>query len=402
MKANVIDLFSGCGGLTDGFLQAGGYNTLAAVDWEFPTVDTLRKRLSDKWGYEQASQKVICFDMQKTESLIHGWDDSAYGKSCGIKELVGSNKVDVVIGGPPCQAYSIAGRIRDKNGMHDDYRNYLFESYIKVVKTFQPKVCIFENVQGMLSAAPGGVSIIERISNDFNDAGYYISEELREVALFNTSDFGVPQKRLRVIVVAVNKNQCKDYKDMVNEFYLKLNSLKISTVETVNKAIEDLPRILPLDNPKSRVSHYVEHEALNVSDHKPRFHNNRDVGIFRLLANDIQSGQNKYTHSEQLKALYTEKTGKVSSVHKYHVLRGDSPSNTIPAHLYKDGLRHIHPDPEQARSITVREAARLQTFDDDYVFLGSNGAKYKMIGNAVPPKFAKLIALSVKDVLTKE
>ena len=90
--------------------------------------------------------------------------------------------------------------------------------------------------------------------------------------------------------------------------------------------------------------------------------------------------------------LYTAMTGKRSNVHKYYVLRPDEPSNTIPAHLYKDGMRHIHPDPEQARSITVREAARLQSFDDDFIFEGSMGAQYKMIGNAVPPGFAKIIA----------
>ena len=399
MKSNVVDLFSGCGGLTDGFAQTGYYNTLAAVDWELPTVETLRKRLSDKWNYQKVTDKVVCFDMQKTDQLIYGWNDDIYGVSPGLKKIIGSKEVDVVIGGPPCQAYSVAGRIRDENGMHDDYRNYLFESYIKIVQTFQPKVCIFENVQGMLSAAPGGISIVKRISDAFSEAGYYISQELKEVALFDTSDFGIPQKRLRVIIVAVSKKQCKEYKEIVDSFYSQLNTFKTSKVKTVEDAIGDLSKIFPLTTPEKRVSHYLDFEMDKVSDHTPRFHNRRDVEIFQLLADDIQSGRNKYIHSDQLKILYTEKTGKVSSVHKYHVLRRDRPSNTIPAHLYKDGLRHIHPDPSQARSITVREAARLQTFDDDYVFLGSNGAKYKMIGNAVPPKFAKLIAVSVKEVL---
>ena len=101
-----------------------------------------------------------------------------------------------------------------------------------------------------------------------------------------------------------------------------------------------------------------------------------------------------------LKELYTQKTGKTSNVHKYHVIRWDEPSNLIPAHLYKDGLRHIHPDSLQRRSITVREAARLQTFDDDYIFDGSNVEVYKMIGNAVPPGFARKLAEAVSDLLT--
>ena len=105
--------------------------------------------------------------------------------------------------------------------------------------------------------------------------------------------------------------------------------------------------------------------------------------------------------TESLKKLYTEVTGRKSNVHKYHVIRWDEPSNLIPAHLYKDGLRHIHPDSAQLRTITVREAARLQTFDDDYVFYGSTGDAYKMIGNAVPPRFSKCLADAVYEVLLK-
>ena len=120
-----------------------------------------------------------------------------------------------------------------------------------------------------------------------------------------------------------------------------------------------------------------------------------------MLAEDILSGERKYESTEALKELYTKVTGKVSNVHKYHVCEWDKPSNLIPAHLYKDGLRHIHPDSEQARTITVREAARLQTFDDDFCFGNSMTEAYKMIGNAVPPLFAKKLALAVSDMMEK-
>lgn len=123
--------------------------------------------------------------------------------------------------------------------------------------------------------------------------------------------------------------------------------------------------------------------------------------IFRLLAHDIESGRNEYVSTEALKKLYTEKTGKTSNIHKYYVIRWDEQSNLIPAHLFKDGLRHIHPDPKQSRTITVREAARLQTFDDDYDFIGSNMETYKMIGNAVPPRFAKCLAEAVYELLMR-
>lgn len=138
-----------------------------------------------------------------------------------------------------------------------------------------------------------------------------------------------------------------------------------------------------------------------VANHIPRFHSKRDIGVFRLLEEDIESGRKEYVSTEKLKELYTQITGKKSNIHKYYVLRRNEPSNTIPAHLYKDGMRHIHPDSKQARSITVREAARLQTFPDDFEFLGSNMAQYKMIGNAVPVDFAKIVAEALYKLIVK-
>ena len=118
-----------------------------------------------------------------------------------------------------------------------------------------------------------------------------------------------------------------------------------------------------------------------------------------FLEEDIESGRKQYTDAESLKRLYSMVTGKSSSVHKYYVLRWDEPSNLIPAHLYKDGLRHIHPDSKQGRTITVREAARLQTFPDEYIFHGSQTDSFKMIGNAVPPLFAKKLAESLYTLI---
>jgi DNA (cytosine-5)-methyltransferase 1 len=401
---NTIELFSGCGGLTDGFKQSGHFNMLAGVEWDKNAIQALRNRLQKKWQYKNAEDIMLNFDIQRINELLNGFDDIEYGTSNGLIDIVGKEKVTAIVGGPPCQAYSVAGRIRDDNGMHDDYRNFLFESYIKVVNHFQPDVCIFENVPGMLSAKPGGISIIERIEKAFDDSGYFISRKLKQEAVFDTSKFGVPQKRLRVIIVAIRKASFENYEDKVNEFYQTMNSYTSDIVKSVDEAIGDLPKLFPLKMPTKKVSHCIDNtlDSLAIADHIPRFHNVRDIDIFRLLAKDIETEQFKYTHSDALKQLYTEKTGKVSAVHKYHVLRKEKPSNTIPAHLYKDGLRHIHPDSEQARTITVREAARLQTFDDDFEFSGGNGAKYKMIGNAVPPLFAKNIANALSKILSKE
>ncbi|WP_203249591.1 MULTISPECIES: DNA cytosine methyltransferase [Cysteiniphilum] len=397
---STIDLFAGCGGLTDGFKQSKKFELKALVEWDKHAVQTLRHRLETKWYYQDVESKVIHFDIQRTDELINGYkNDVDYGTSIGLNRLVQNQKVDVVIGGPPCQAYSVAGRIRDEKGMHEDYRNFLFESYIKVVKHFRPKACIFENVQGMLSASPGGVSIIDRVTEAFHNAGYYISTNLRENALFDTADFGVPQKRLRVIIVAISKRDFSDYKERTEKFYKQLNSLKSKTIKTVSDAISDLPGLYPLEIMEKRKSHIAAESITHISNHEPRFHNKRDINIFKLLTQDICNGMNEYINSEALKKLYKERTGKMSTVHKYHVLRLDKPSNTIPAHLYKDGLRHIHPDPLQARSITVREAARLQTFPDDFLFKSTQGNNYKMIGNAVPPSFAKKIALALSEIL---
>lgn len=395
MKFNVIDLFAGCGGLTDGFLQTDQFNTLAAVDWELPTVETLKKRLTTRYGYDINTEKVLHFDIQRTEELINGYSDSTYGSSKGLKYLVGNNQVDFIIGGPPCQAYSIAGRVRDDNGMHDDYRNYLFESYVKIVQHYQPAAFVFENVEGILSAKPGGISIVHRIKEAFNDAGYEITDNLRTDALFDTSFYNVPQKRKRVIIFGVKRDQNSFSK--VQDFYKTLKAK--ATVNPLNSksAFENLPKIYP--SVTSNQSHSIKLNGVPLpKNHEPRMHSLRDIEIFELLANDIKTGANKYVSSKALIELYKEKTGKDSNFHKYHVIREDKPSNTIPAHLYKDGLRHIHPDPKQARSITVREAARLQSFDDDFEFLGSRGDQYKMIGNAVPPKFSKIIAETILEI----
>lgn len=397
---NTIDLFAGCGGLTEGFKKSGHYRMLAAVEWDNDAHSTLVHRLLNHHGYKDAKQRCILADIQDTDSLIYGKNiNDKFPTHLGLSSLVADQKVDVIIGGPPCQAYSIAGRIRDEDGMRNDYRNYLFESYMAIVDHFKPAACIFENVPGMLSASPGGVPIINRISDAFQKSGYVISSNIKTQAMFDVSEFGVPQKRNRVIIAAFRQNAFTNPKNIIDEFYQNLESEKTSTIRTVDDAIGHLPRLYPLKSEIGGKSHQAD-ELNFIVDHEPRFHNQRDIEIFKMLANDIATGREQYTSTEALKALYTEKTGKTSSVHKYYVLRREKPSNTIPAHLYKDGLRHIHPDPKQARSITVREAACLQSFDIDFDFLGSNGSKYKMIGNAVPPLFSHKIAKALNITLS--
>lgn len=390
MMLNTIELFAGCGGLLDGFKQTNKYSLLAAVEWQKPQVNTLIERLESKYNIKDASERVFCFDIQRTDELIYGWkDDKVYSSSKGMDHQIAKQTVDVITGGPPCQAYSIAGRIRDQNGMKDDYRNFLFESYISVVAHYKPKIILFENVEGILSAIPTGEKITYLIKKGFDKIGYEIIDDLRNNALFDLSEFGIPQKRKRVIIVGIRRDNINiNYQRELKYFYSLLSKYKTSKINTVRDAIGDLPAIYPLDIQLKKVAYFNES---NINGHQVRFHNKRDQEIFFELAKDIEVGSLKYINVENLIQLYYEKTGKKSNVHKYYVLRWNEPSNTIPAHLKKDGLRHIHPDPKQKRSITVREAARLQTFDDDFLFNSSMVSNFEMIGNAVPPMFGRIL-----------
>lgn len=401
---NTLDLFVGCGGLSEGFEQSRKYKMIGAVEWEPSPVKELRNHLKNRWGIHDAEERVLQFDIQRTEELFNGWNDEKFGISDGLDSLVGNQQLDVIIGGPPCQAYSMAGRIRDENGMRDDYRNYLFESYLKVVRHYKPKVFVFENVPGILSAKPGdgSVKIIDLIQKAFADAGYVVLPNLSN-AIIDMTEYGVPQNRKRIIILGVSEEYYGDKaKTMVEEFYSSyLPEYKVEKKATVKEAIGDLPKLKPLDEPISYSGRKLSHEmpVPLINGHISRFHNKRDIELFRFLEEDIASGRKEYTNTEALKKLYTKLTGKTSNVHKYYVLRWDEPSNLIPAHLFKDGLRHIHPDPEQARTITVREAARLQTFPDDYYFNCSQTDAFKMIGNAVPPLFAKKVAFAIYHLI---
>lgn len=409
-KIRMIDLFSGCGGLVEGFMQTGLYEPTASVEWEKAPVTTLRHRLKNKWNIEHAEESAIRFDMQRTDELFNGFeDDDDYGSSKGLDYFVdATNGIDVIIGGPPCQAYSVAGRIQDKNRMRDDYRNYLFEYYLKVVERYQPKLFVFENVPGMLSAMPDGTPITDLIRRDIEAKGYEIINDIKGHALIDMSEFSVPQNRRRVILIGVRKNlfsSSEEIQNMLIDFYDNiLSQYKSDKVISVEEAIGDLEKCLPLDEQiaikgMGKFSHSIPESKF--SSHIPRFHNQRDIGIFRMLAKDIEDGTFEYTDSNKLNEIYNKATGGNSSVHKYHVLRRELPSTTILAHLYKDGLRFIHYDSEQARSITVREAARLQGFPDDFEFVAPRGSQYKMIGNAVPPIFSKQLAQAVSEFLVK-
>ncbi|EGO9037485.1 DNA (cytosine-5-)-methyltransferase [Enterococcus faecalis] len=405
-KIKVVDLFSGAGGLLEGFMQSGYYYPQASVEWEKAPIETLRNRLKKKWNIEHADESSIWFDMQRTDELFNGFNDEKYGSSKGLDYYI-EDGTDVIIGGPPCQAYSQAGRTKDKYGMKFDYRNYLFEYYLKTVERYQPELFVFENVPGMLSAMPDGTPIVELIKKDVNNIGYEIVENIKEHALIDTSEYGVPQNRKRVILVGLKKSgrTYKECQDLLINFYDEiLPEYKSDKKITVEEAIGDLPEAYPLSEaitvPKVGKQSHSLPEGVDLNwGHVARFQNERDINIFGLLAEDIASGKNELQDAEKLNEIYNQATGGNSKVHKYHVLRKNQPSTTITAHLHKDGLRFIHPDPKQKRTITVREAARLQSFPDDFEFISTRGNNYKMIGNAVPPEFSRRLSLAIREFL---
>ena len=408
-KLTCLDLFAGAGGLSEGFLQAGRYVFLGHVEWEKPMVDTLRNNLVKRWGYSEveAKKRVVQFDIQKSEELFCGnWseetkheyannNDSLFIEK-GLDGLIGGRDVDVIIGGPPCQAYSLAGRAQDPNSMKNDYRNYLFESFVKIVDRYKPKVFVFENVPGMLSACPGDTLVINRICNAFDKIGYDIrNPKEMSKSIYCASDFGVPQDRNRVIIFGVEKNSglC------VEDFYKELDKHKSEVPpKTVRDAIGNMPKFTPLDKPRKEGRVNVSHELIgnvHIPLHKARYHNLRDIEVFKKW---ITNNMNELPNDEKLE-FYKQVSGKNSNHNKYRSLCWDKPSPTIVSHLYKDGLMFIHPDVTQARSITIREAALLQSFPMDFEFVGSDAYCFKMIGNAVPVLFAKSIAETVSNVL---
>lgn len=408
-KYTFIDLFAGCGGLSEGFLQSKHFCGLAHVEWEMPMVETLRHRLTTKWkeSKESSLKKVIHFDIQKTDELINGsWSKESlaiYGatnhediKSHGLKGLIGNTHVDLIIGGPPCQAYSIHGRATDKDSMNNDYRNYLFESFCKVVRQFQPEIFVFENVAGLLSAKPGGVPVTKRIYEAFDAIGYQIlNPELLKGALYNALDFNVPQNRPRVIILGIKNNS----QFSLSELYDSIEKGKSTKRKlTVRDAIGDLPPLYPLpkqirDGRRTR-SHQTNPNP-NITQHEARNHGPREQGIFKEW---VENNMNHISHQDMI-TYYFKKTGHKTLYQKYKSLEWDKPSHTIVAHLSKDGYMFIHPDPAQQRSITIREAACIMTFPIDYMFLGNTAYNFKMIGNAVPVKFATAIANCLYKVL---
>lgn len=398
-KYTFIDLFAGCGGLSEGFYRMG-FNALAHVEIDHWACETLRKRML-YYGYKNGNKEVIEADITRTDIIKL------------INEAISGKEVDVIIGGPPCQAYSTAGRVRDGKGMAKDPRNFLFESYVHILNHFLPKFFVFENVTGLLSAKVNGDYIFPKIIKALSEHYYVLNDP--SVLVKNTADYGVPQLRKRVIIMGVRK----DLEDAsVNDLYNNLiathwnpetsyeNRINKKKYINVRQAIGDLPPVEPGDDGSLDAFEYkCDNEFLKrigekgvfpLLDHIARKHNQLDRERFLMMI------KNHWTFGQLRRNMpqYEHEHARVFD-NSYVVQWWDLPSKTILAHIWKDGFQFIHPDETQARSFTVREAARIQSFPDDFEFAGSRSEKFKQIGNAVPPLFAEALAKTILLSLEK-
>lgn len=397
-KYTFIDLFSGCGGLSEGFYRMR-FTALAHVEINHWACETLRKRMA-YYGYSNIEREVIEKDITSADILTD------------IDNAVAGRSVDVIIGGPPCQAYSTAGRVRDAKGMASDPRNFLFESYVKILEHFRPKFFVFENVTGLLSARVNGKPIMPSIMSALGNSYKLINDP--NILVHNTADYGVPQIRKRVIIMGVRKDiTTKEAMDLYNGVVKTHWNPETDLVErkglkkfvSVKDAIGDLPSVEPGEDASTNSYDYPCNNAFlkrigkagiyPLMDHIARKHNALDRERFAIMIN------NHWSFGQLRKEMpqYEHEHARVFD-NSYVVQWWDLPSKTILAHIHKDGFQFIHPDGNQARSFTVREAARIQSFPDDFEFAGSRGEKYKQIGNAVPPLFAEALAKSIKKNLS--
>lgn len=415
-KYNFIDLFAGAGGLSEGFFQEG-FNPIAHVEMNEYASNTLETRscyyyfkkenkldVYYKYLKKEISRedmlKQVPSDVIKTVINETMTDKSISGIFNRIDEIMkedGIKEVDVIIGGPPCQAYSLVGRAQSKHmrtPMSEDPRNDLYKLYARFLRKYQPKMFVFENVMGIITANNG--KTWKNIKSYLRRVGYEI--ECREQ---NSKDFGVLQNRRRMIIVGWLKNSGLSYPEFE----------KIQSEALVNDLLYDLPALTPgtSSNKYTRrnVRPYVLETGIRTNDdvltmHECRPNIDRDIQIYQLAVELWNNGHQRLKYYDLPDELVTHKNTR-SFVDRFKVVEGDEHCcHTILAHLSKDGHHFIHPDINQHRSITPREAARIQSFPDSYYFEGPRTAQFVQIGNAVPPMMARGIARGIKEQLPKE
>lgn len=502
MKKNIpiVDLFAGPGGLGEGFssLNEGkSFKILISAEMDSSACETLKLRayyrqLKRNLNRELPQYYKYCEGKEtypynhKTKKIWKAACDEAQKLTLGDKldneklnAILTKNKINfkkdwVLIGGPPCQAYSIIGRSRnlgkESYKPEKDSRHFLYKEYLNVIKNYQPKIFVMENVKGILSSKINGKNIFHTILSDLSNPSAnskksyrYKIYSLTSPTYFETGmdvnninlkdfivkseDFGIPQARHRVILLGVRS-------DVQKKPRVLIKSLKKITV---SDAISDLPFLKSkITKQKENSSNWVDtykdnlaslikegakykcyselvHNMKNfqsgiqksnvtskntshelhkwfrdnrlkvVLNHEPRGHIKEDLkrylyaAFFALTYLRSPNGHEEF----KLKGLKPNhknwESGKFSD--RFRVQLNSKPATTITSHISKDGHNFIHPDPAQNRSLTVREAARLQTFPDNYFFQGTRTQQFHQVGNAVPPLLAKQIAEIIQEII---
>ncbi len=407
-KLNYIDLFAGAGGLSEGFIREG-FHPVAHVEMNKEACDTLKTRLAFHHLSQNKRLKTYFAYLKKEISREQLWqlipedllnsviNDEISGKTIQnifnkIDKQLHNKKVDVIIGGPPCQAYSVVGRSRDPNRMKGDNRNFLFRYYAKFLERYKPKYFVFENVLGLQTA--GNKKYLTEMIQLFSDIGYST-----DMKVLNAEEYGVLQRRRRVVIIGhrtKRKFLFPELKTIPNNYQIKKD------------LFYDLPKLKPgeelhIAKYTKPINEYLKQtETRNgvdfVTQHITRKHNERDLEIYSIAIDKWLNGKERLKYDELPAHLQTHNKKNIF-LDRYKVVDPTGHSHTVVAHISKDGHYYIYPDLNQVRSISVREAARIQSFPDDYFFEGGRAAAFKQIGNAVPPLMAEKIAASLKYLL---
>ena len=417
---NFIDLFAGAGGLSEGFIRAG-YTPLAHIEMDKYACDTLKTRAAFHWLKEQNKLEIYKEYLKNKQEKEDGsklWEqvpksviDTVIQSEIGEKtitnlfkevdSLIDNKKVDIIIGGPPCQAYSVIGRARMKEKVLDDPRNELYKYYVRFLECYQPKMFVFENVLGIRSAKNG--QPFEDLKRLADKAGYVMKDDV-QIA----SEHGVLQNRQRVIIVGWRKDTAFHYPELKAEknHYEILKDL-FADLKNIKSGEGKLCEPIKYQKPLAEMEYLQKSQIRNsefdfTTQHIARPNNENDREIYKMAV-DMWLNENKRIDYSKIPAHLQHHKNKETFCNRFQVVNPYGCCHTVVAHIAMDGHYYIYPTlnptKENIRSITVREAARIQSFPDDYYFEGSRTAAFKQIGNAVPVVMAHKIAKELKAQL---
>ena len=410
-KYSYVDIFAGASGLAEGFYQAGFY-PVAHVERDSNACLTIKTRTAYHYCIENGLgdfykdyyygnldrnefYDAIPFDTlgevindEISESNI----SKIISKIESAKKRLGVEKIDLLLGGPPCQAYSVRGRKANESKKKFDERIYYYKLYAKFLRKLKPKIFVFENVPGLLSFEGGYI---------FDDLKAVLKKEGYEIdyKILSAYDFGVLQDRRRIVIIGWKKELDFSYPEFS----------PIHTKAVVNDLFNDLPARRPGDienflNYTKPSSEYLLNSCIRngfsgVAQHITRPHNEIDLEIYRRVIDLWNRKQARLKYSSLPASLRTHRNIE-GYLDRFKVVAGEANyAHTVIAHIAKDGHYYIHPDINQCRSISVREAARIQAFPDNFVFEGPRTSAFTQIGNAVPPAMAEKIAKLLKDII---